>query len=100
MDHGVTVTVNLELDPAEADRICSALATMIGDTASFHGFRSIKLVRRDSRLLMIEAWDSEQAFNAYIQWRTDRGDMTIFGQGVISAETAIWPQCVATSENR
>jgi quinol monooxygenase YgiN len=97
----VTITLELTLKPEATETFCGGLAEMLKDTAKRSGFRDIRVVRHKhepNKVLFIETWDSEQAYNDYIAWRTERGDMDAIGGIVASApKLSLWPTVVASA---
>jgi quinol monooxygenase YgiN len=75
---GVTITMAVTLKPEVVEQFLPSVPEAIKQTASFPGFRSIRVVRHkfeSNRLLMIESWDSEADFRAYMDWRVKSGSM-------------------------
>ena len=96
----VMVTLDLDVKPEVIDAMCAGLPEMIKDTAKRPGFVEIRIVRLPgtNRVLFVERWASEQAYNDYIAWRTERGDMDGFAAGLNSPpQMTIWPVTVATA---
>lgn len=101
MSDGVTITLALTLKPEAVGPFCANLPAMFADTAKRKGFRDIKVVRNKenpNKVLFIENWDTEQDYNDYIAWRTERGDMEAMG-GVIAAppQMDVWPVTAASA---
>lgn len=101
MSEGVTITMGMTLRPEAVEGFISSLTVMLQDTAKQPGFRSIRVVRHaedPNRLLFVEAWDSAEAYQAYIAWRTKRGDMDAVAQ-ILAAppQLDIWPSIVAAA---
>ena len=98
MTEMVTVTLGLTLKPEAVDAFCANLPATIGETAAFPGFGSIRIVRDGAKLLFIETWESEAAYDAYIAWRTETGMMDAMGQILAGPpEKAVWPALVAAA---
>ena len=94
---GVTVTFELRMKPEALAGFLEALPGMLKETATFEGFRSIRIVQNKddpTRVLFVELWDSEEAYGKYIAFRTQRGDMENLGQLVNSTEMNMWPTLV------
>lgn len=97
---GVKVTFTVKVQPEAIDGFCGALPEMIKETAKRPGFRDICIVRHatEPTVMFIETWDSEQAYQDYIAWRTERGDMD--GMAAILAgppQLDFWPVTVAAT---
>ena len=95
----VDITFRFKLKPDLADAYCASLPQILEDTARRPGFEAIKVVRNKeepTRVLMIERWESEQAYHDYIAWRTERGDIAAF-TAVLDGEPTleVWPAVVA-----
>jgi quinol monooxygenase YgiN len=98
-DEGITVTLAVTLKPEVVDGFCAQLPEMIKDTASFKGFRSLRAVQHGTdraRFLMIEAWDSEADYAAYMDWRIRTGSLEAFKQSVVvPPQIDVWPVLAA-----
>ena len=97
---GVTVTFELKMKPEAVEMFLQAVPVMLKDTAAFAGFRDIRIVQHKddpTRLMFLERWDSEDAYDKYMAWRTSRGDMDGLAHMVVSTETNIWPRLVVAA---
>jgi len=99
MSKGVTITLVFTLKPEAVDPFCKGLPEMLKDTKKFAGFRNIRIVRHKTdtnQVAFIEEWDSEDAYNKYIAWRTERGDMDAMA-GILAGppKMDVWPTVVA-----
>ena len=95
----VTITFSMKLKPEAAGAVKGGLPEMIKDTAKRPGFRRISIVESKddpNEIMLIEVWESEKAYNDYIAWRTDRGDMDQVA-GALSAPPVmrVWPKVIA-----
>ncbi|RYD86688.1 MAG: hypothetical protein EOP61_37025 [Sphingomonadales bacterium] len=100
MSDGVTVTLELVIKPEAADAMFAAMAAMVPDTAKRPGFRALRTVRHKdepNRAIIIEQWDREEDYHAYMAWRTERGDMEAGKDIILSAMLNVWPTLVATA---
>ncbi|WP_157219416.1 putative quinol monooxygenase [Flavisphingomonas formosensis] len=98
MTDKVTVTLGLTLKPGAVDAFCASLPEAIKETATRPGFGSIRIVRDETRVLFIETWDSEAAYDAYIAWRTETGMMDMMAQILAEPpEKTVWPALVAAA---
>jgi quinol monooxygenase YgiN len=96
----VMVTLDLDVKPEVIEPMCEGLPAMIADTKTRPGFIEIRIVRLPgtNRVLFVERWASEQAYNDYIAWRTERGDMDGFAAGLNSPpQITIWPVTVVAA---
>lgn len=98
----VTVTLALTLKPEAVEGFCGAFPTMLQDTSKFAGFKAIRVLRSASdptRIVLIEDWESEDAYHAYIAWRTERGDMDSMGDLIAAPPVLdIWSDRVASAD--
>ncbi len=72
----VTVTFEMRLKPGMGDAIGRGAPAMVEETATRPGFRDIRIVRHKDdpdRILMVETWDSEADYRAYLDWRAAQG---------------------------
>ena len=51
-------------------------------------------MRNGNKINLIEEWDSEADYDAYIAWRTERGEMGAMGQMVNGVEKSVWPDLI------
>lgn len=96
----VMVTLELDVKPEVIDAMCAGLPDMIKDTATRPGFIEIRIVRQpgSNRVFFVERWASEQAYNDYIAWRTERGEMEGFAASLNSPpQMTVWPVTVAAA---
>jgi heme-degrading monooxygenase HmoA len=94
---GITITFELRLKPEVVSGFLEGFPHMIKETSEFPGFRSIRVVQHKddpARVLLVEHWDSEDAYNKYIAWRAERGDFDTLGQVTNSTEVNVWPTLV------
>jgi quinol monooxygenase YgiN len=94
---GVTITFELRLKPETVAGFLAAIPKMLLETKEFDGFRSIRVVQHKddpTRVLMVELWDSEEAYRKYIDWRTARGEMDGLAQLTNGTDINIWPRFV------
>lgn len=80
MGDSVSVRVILELNikPELAEQVKAGFKDTLVDTRAFDGCEEISVVQDQenaSRFLILEQWDSRESYEAYLKWRTDRGDM-------------------------
>jgi len=94
MSDGITIIMTMDVKPEVIDGLVSGLPEMIKDTAQRPGFRNIRVVRNGNKINLIEEWDSEADYDAYIAWRTERGDMAGMGEMVNGVERSVWPTLI------
>lgn len=95
----VIITLDLKVKPEAVNDFCTSLPEMIKDTAKRPGFVGIHIVQHKedpTHVLFVERWETEQAYQDYIAWRTERGDMEGFAQVLADApKLDTWPTMVA-----
>jgi len=100
MSAGVTITLQLSLKPEAVAPFCGSLQEMLVETKKFPGFRSIRVVKHKTeanQVIFIEEWDSEDAYNKYIAWRTETGAMETLGNALAAPpKMDVWPTLVAS----
>jgi quinol monooxygenase YgiN len=100
MTDDVTVTFEITLPPEAADGFSRMSSEGLQATRDFPGCRDVRIVRHKDdpcRFLFVERWDSEDAYRAYIAWRTERGEFQGLQAMAKKIETNIWPQVIATA---
>ena len=76
----MSILVLFEMDaaPGRLDDLTAMLAEQLPDTRRFDGCESVT-VHRDQdapdRLTLVERWSERAKHQAYVRWRTDRGDV-------------------------
>ncbi len=90
-DHGVTVTLTVTLKPEMAEEFAAGLPQAIQPTIGFAGCRDIRVVRHKTernKFLILETWDSEASYQAYMAWRTASGALEGFAR-IVTAPPVI-----------
>jgi heme oxygenase (mycobilin-producing) len=99
MTDGVTIRLALTLKEEIVDSFGEGLRAALKETAAFPGFRGIRVVHHKNarnQVLFIENWDSEEAYQAYIDWRTKAGALDALSQMVgAPPEFDVWPGIIA-----
>ena len=78
MPDGVIATVIWKADPDQVELCIKTLRDMFPVTRQHKGFRNIRLLRSahdPNELILIQEWDSVQAQQSYMQFRTESGEM-------------------------
>jgi quinol monooxygenase YgiN len=94
---GVTITFELRLKPEAVSGFLQGIPHLIKETSEFEGFKTIRVVQhRDdpTRVLFVELWANEKAYQNYIAWRTERGDMDNVARLANSVEVNVWPNLI------
>lgn len=101
MTDGVMITVKIEVKSEVIDDYLAALPESIAEVASRPGFRDLRCTRNKDNpnlFMWVENWDSEDDYNAYIAWRTERGDMDGYKDiAVGDIEFGYWPETVVSA---
>lgn len=74
----IRVVLELHVKPELADKVKDGFKEQLVDTRAFEGCEEISVIQNQddpSEILVLEQWDSRQSYEAYLKWRTDRGDM-------------------------
>ncbi len=74
----IKVILELNLKPEVADAVVGGFGQMLVDTRAFEGCEEISVVRDQddtNRVLVLEQWATRENYEAYLAWRTERGDM-------------------------
>ena len=78
----VVVLLHVQFDESKADEYKAALQSMLPDTRARKGALKIHmLVDKDqpADVAIYEEWETRADHEAYIAWRTERGDMEKLG---------------------
>lgn len=99
---GVSITFSLTLKPEAVKPFIDAarVPEFFAGMATFDGFYSIRMVQhRDdpTRILFIQRWASESAYQAYYNWRDERGEIEGMRQISTCLEIDVWPNLVANA---
>lgn len=81
MDQDVVVTMDIALQPENAERFAQMDQAGLEGTRNFPGCRGVQIVRHKddaNRFLFLERWESEQAYRDYIAWRTESGQFHVY----------------------
>ena len=74
----VVVLLEPQIAPGKAEDMLALFREVLPDTRVYDGCQGV-VIHRDQdapdRLLLIERWASRPHYEAYSQWRTDRGDI-------------------------
>jgi len=95
MSDSVIVLATLDVKPECVEGMVAIIPEMIKDTATRPGFRNIRVVRDGNKISLIEEWDSEADFDAYIAWRTERGEISDMHDQINGVKSHIWRTLVA-----
>ncbi len=97
---GITVTVELAMTPQAAEGFSQMGSAGLEATRNFPGFREVQILRdKDDpcRFIFIERWESEQAYNDYVAFRTERGEYQSLQKMATTLQTRIWPHVIAAA---
>ena len=95
----VKITLELRLKPEVVDEFYKNLPATLDETRAFGGCIQIGAYSHSEdvgRVIVLEEWESAEAYQAYLAWRTETGFMDALG-GLIAAPPAIntWPNRIA-----
>lgn len=83
----VKVFLELHLKPEVVDAVKGGFGKTLLDTRAFEGCEEISVLQSQDdpcKLVIVEQWATREHYEAYLKWRTDRGDMD--GMTAISTE--------------
>jgi len=95
MTEPVKVTFVMELKEEAADAVCSSFGATLPETRAFPGCRSVNAFRsadNPNRVLLLEEWDSREAYEKYLAWRAEEGALDGMAE-ILAAPSApeFWP---------
>ena len=95
----LTFTLEVKMKPEAVEGFCAGLTAMLYDTKRRPGCLAVRVVRdpaEPTTLLFVERWESREAYDNYIAWRAERGEMDSFG-AMLAGEPVMrwWPELVA-----
>ncbi len=64
---------------------------VLPDTRAFEGFVTLHMIQNQddpTELLVIEQWDSRAAYEKYVAWRQERGDLNALAE-LVAAEPVV-----------
>lgn len=74
----ITVTFDAAAKAGAADALQALFAETLPDTRKFEGCISVATYSENDRpdtIFMVEEWTSRSAYEKYLDWRRERGDM-------------------------
>ena len=74
----VKVILELHFRPEIVDRVREGFKDTLVDTRAFDGCEEISVLSSQddpAMFIILEQWQSREHYEAYLKWRTDRGDM-------------------------
>lgn len=74
----VRVILELHIKPEATEQMKAGFKDILPDTRSFEGCEEITVLQSQedgNMLLVLEQWATRENYEAYLKWRTDRGDM-------------------------
>lgn len=100
MSDSISITFELNLKPEVAAGFIGFGQGILQETRKYKGFRNVRIVQHKqdpNRLLFIERWENENAYNAYIAARTATGELAGMQSLALKTETNFWPNLIAES---
>jgi quinol monooxygenase YgiN len=76
-DMTVVVVVELPAQPERTEEMTAFIGSIISGTREFAGCQAIGMFRNEddpNEVVLIERWETRSAHEAYLAWRTERGD--------------------------
>ncbi len=73
-----TVMLELNVKPECVDQVKEGLKGILPDTRSYDGCLGVYAVQNQddaNTLVAVEEWESRAKYEAYLAWRTERGDL-------------------------
>jgi quinol monooxygenase YgiN len=74
----VRVILEFNLKPEMAELVKGGMKDSLVDTRGFEGCEEVSIIENQdnpNQVLLLERWDTREHYEAYLKWRTDRGDM-------------------------
>ena len=74
----IVITFDVTARAGEADALRALFTDTLPDTRKFDGCISVALYSESDRpdnIFMVEEWTSKSAYEKYLAWRQERGDM-------------------------
>ncbi|CAN7539246.1 antibiotic biosynthesis monooxygenase [Phenylobacterium sp. LjRoot219] len=103
MSDGVSVTFDLRLRPEAAAGFIGAGEAVLQGTVGYPGLQQLRIVQHKDdplRVRFLERWDSEDAYRAYIAWRTETGAVEAFQQVAAETQTNLWPNLIVEKHSQ
>ena len=78
----VQVILEFNAKPDCVEKVRAWLKGALPDTRAFDGCVTLHVIQNQADptgIVIVEQWDSRQQYENYLAWRTERGDMEIFG---------------------
>ena len=100
MSAGISITFELNLKPEVAAGFIGLGQVILQETQKYSGFHHVRIVQHKkdpNRLLFIERWENESAYNAYIAARTATVELAGMQSLAVKTETNVWPNLIAES---
>jgi quinol monooxygenase YgiN len=95
MSEPVKVTFVMELKEEAADAVCASFSATLPATRAFPGCRSVNAFRsadNPNRVLLLEEWDSREAYAKYLAWRNEDGTLDRMAEILAKPSTPeFWP---------
>jgi quinol monooxygenase YgiN len=85
------VVLELKMKPDCVDKAREWFRSILPDTRGYAGFATLSVTQNQddpTELMIVEQWDSRAAYEKYLGWRTERGDMEAVA-AMVAAEPKI-----------
>ncbi|MGV8918077.1 MAG: putative quinol monooxygenase [Pseudomonas sp.] len=83
MNNAITMTLKMKVKPSSQQAFLEALNVRVAETLAYPGALSMQVIRQHDdpcTVLFVEEWESIDAFNLYIAWRSQRDDIWHLGE--------------------
>ena len=76
------VILEIKVKPESVDAARAWFRSVLPDTRAYAGFVTLHITQNQddpTDLMIVEQWDTRAAYEKYLAWRGERGDMVVFG---------------------
>ncbi len=76
------VILEFHAKPDCVEKVRAWLKSVLPDTRGFDGCMTLHVIQNQedrTNIVIVEQWATRQHYEKYLAWRTERGDMEIFG---------------------
>ena len=73
-----TVLLEIRVKKDQVDAVAAGFKDLLPDTRAYDGCIDLYVTQNKDdpqNFVIVENWDSREKYEAYFQWRTDRGDI-------------------------
>ena len=87
----IQAILEIQVKPDCVEKTRDWFRSILPDTRAFAGCVSILMVQNQddpTDLMIVEQWDSREAYEKYVAWRSERGDLNAMGE-MVAAEPRV-----------